>query len=211
MHRPKRLYHPCYRYGPNMATRRAVGHIGNVDSYQAEGNEKMFTRTAGLSVLAVVVILFGALLCNSINTEKTGDLALSTSLVQARLFSGLTDAEKAALKVAATLRRGRSGERIIEQGKALDRMFIILEGQAEVWVNGKHIVTLSGQPLVGEIEFFDIHTASADVILVKETDIIELNYAALTNLMENQPRIGYVLMREIAGMEARRLRDTNPK
>jgi len=29
--------------------------------------------------------------------------------------------------------------------------------------------------------------------------------------MEKQPRLGYVLMREIARIEARRLRDTTPK
>ncbi|MBA4423423.1 MAG: hypothetical protein C0390_10075 [Syntrophus sp. (in: bacteria)] len=119
--------------------------------------------------------------------------------------------QREALKTAATLRRGKAGERIIQQGKTLDRMFIILEGQAEVWANGKYIVTLSGQPLVGEIEFLDRLPASADVLLPKETDLIELNYAALNGLMEKQPRLGYVLMREIAGIEGRRLRDTNLK
>lgn len=191
--------------------KQTIGHIGNVDSYRAKGDERMFTRTAVPFILSVAVVMFGGLACNSNNTDEARDLALSRALVQVKLFSQLTDVEMDALKVVATLRRGRSGERIIEQGKALDRMFIILKGQAEVWVNGEHVVTLSGQPLVGEIEFLTLHTASADVILVKETDLIELNYAALTHLMENQPRIGYILMREIAGIEAQRLRDTNPK
>jgi len=53
--------------------------------------------------------------------------------------------------------------------------------------------------------------AYADVILLKETDLIELHNATLTVLMENQPRLGYVLMREIARIEARRLRDNTAK
>jgi signal-transduction protein with cAMP-binding, CBS, and nucleotidyltransferase domain len=155
--------------------------------------------------------MFGNLAGNSFAEDEANASALSKALVQVKLFAGLTDAERDALKSAATLRRGKAGERIIEQGKAMGRMFIVLEGQAEVRVNGKHIVTLSGQPLVGEIEFLDTLPASADVFLVQEADIIELDHAALTGLMEKQPRLGYVLMREIAKIEARRLRDTNPK
>jgi len=35
------------------------------------------------------------------------------------------------------------------------QMYIILEGEGEVRVNGKHVVALSGKAIVGEIEFLD--------------------------------------------------------
>jgi len=171
----------------------------------------MFTGVAGRFVWVVVVVMFGYLSCNSFAADDAKALALSRALAQIKLFAGLTGAERDSLKAVATLRHGNTGECIIQQGKALDRMFIILEGQAEVQINGKHIVTLSGQPLVGEIEFFGMFPASADVLLLKETDLIELNYAKLTDLMEKQPRLGYVLMREIARIEALRLCYNNPK
>jgi len=171
----------------------------------------MFTKAAGRLVLAIVIVMLGNLACNSFASDEAKALTLSKALSQIKLFAGLTEAERDSLKAVATLRRGKAGERIIQQGKARDRMFIILEGRAEVRVNGKHFVTLSGQPLVGEIEFLDMLPASADVFLLKETDLIELNYAALTGLMEKQPRLGYVLMREIAKIEARRLRETTQK
>jgi len=148
---------------------------------------------------------------NSFALDEAKALALSKALSQVKLFAGLTDAERDALKAAATLRRGKAGERIIRQGKILDRMFIILENKVEVRVNGKPVVTLSGQPLIGEIEFLDKLPAAADVLLLKETDLIELNYATLTGLMEKQPRLGYVLMLEIAKIEAQRLRKTTQK
>ena len=188
-----------------------VGHMRNVNSCRRKGDKRMFTGAAGRFVWAVVVVMFGYLACNSFAADEAKALALSKALAQVKLFAGLTVAERDALKAAVTLRRGKAGERIIQQGKALDRMFIILEGQAEVRVNGKHLVTLSEQPLVGEIEFLDMLPASADVLLIKETNLIEVNYAALTDLIEKQPRLGYVLMREIARIEARRLRDTIPK
>jgi CRP-like cAMP-binding protein len=90
-------------------------------------------------------------------------------------------------------------------------MFIILEGRAEVRVNHIPIVTLPGQSLVGEIEFLDMLPASADVFLLEDTPLIELNYDALTRLMENQPRMGYVIMRKIAQIEAMRLRKSSQK
>ncbi len=147
----------------------------------------------------------------SLAPDKKRDLALSTALGQVTLFAELTDMERDALKTAATLRQAKAGEHIIEQGKTYDRMCIILNGQAEVRVDGKHIVTLSGESLVGEIEFLDSNPASADVFLLQDTDLIELNHTALTGLMEKQPRLGYVLMREFAEIEARRLRAGNPK
>ncbi len=166
----------------------------------------MFTGVAGRFVWAVVVVMLGISASNSFAADAAKALTLSKALAQVNLFAHLTDAERDALKAAATLRLGSAGERIIKQGKALDRMFIILDGQAEVWINGKQIAALSGQPLVGEIEFLDGLPATADVLLPKATHLVELNYAALKSLMNKQPRLGYVLMREIAQIEGRRLR-----
>ncbi len=173
----------------------------------------MVTRLSGRLCVAlmVLVVMLGGFSGNAFAADKAKALELSKALKQVKLFAGLTDKERDALKLAATLRQGKEGERIIEQGKVLDRMFIVLEGQAEVLVNGKHIVTHSGQPLVGELEFLDMLPASADVVLRNESDLIELRYAALNALMKKHPRLGYVLIREIAKIEAGRLRDSSAK
>ncbi len=171
----------------------------------------MFTGAAGRFVCVALVVMFGCLVNSSFASDEAKSLALSKALSQVKLFVALTDAERDALRTAATLRRGRAGERIIEQGKHSGRMFIVLDGQAEVWVNERRIATLSGQPLLGEIEFLDELPATADVLLLQETDLIELDNAVLTGLMEKQPRLGYVLMREIAKIEAQRLRKTTKK
>ena len=168
----------------------------------------MVTGLAGRLYLAVliVVVMFGIFSGNSLAADKAKALELSKALGQVKLFTELTHEERDVLKSATTLRRCKDGERIIEQGKPLDRMFIVLEGQAEVRVSGKLMATLPEQSLVGEVEFLDMLPASADVIILKETDLIELNYAALTDLMKKHPRLGYVLMSEIARIESQRLR-----
>ncbi len=137
--------------------------------------------------------------------------APSKAIADVKLFAELTQAETHELESAAVLRRGRAGERIIEQGKRSGKMFIAMGGRADVRFNGKHIVTLSGQSLFGEIEFLDGLPASADVVLLEETDLIELDYGALNALMEKNPRLGYVIIRGIAEIEALRLRNSNQK
>ena len=161
--------------------------------------------------IVVVVVVLGNFAANSYAADKAKALELSKALGQAKLFAGLTDKERTALKSAATLRHCKQGERIIEQGKPLDRMFIVLQGQAEVRVSWKLMATLPEQSLVGEVEFLDMLPASADVVIFKDTYLIELNNAALTRLMKKQPRLGYVLMSEIARIEAQRLRAMNMK
>ena len=173
----------------------------------------MVTGLAGRLLWAVViaVVALGSFGGNSLAADKAKALVLSKALGQAELFAGLTGKERAALKLAAKLWRCKEGERIIEQGKSLGRMFIILDGQAEVRVNGKLVATLPEQSLVGELEFLDMLPASADVVVLKETYLIELNNAALTDLMKKQPRLGYVLMSKIARIEGQRLRAMDMK
>jgi CRP-like cAMP-binding protein len=137
--------------------------------------------------------------------------SLTQAIGQAGLFSDLTGEEKAALETAALLRHGRKGERVIEQGRSQKRMLVILQGESEVRVHGKTVAILPAQSLVGEIEFLDGFPASADVVLLQDSQIIELDNAKLESLMNQQPRIGYILMREIARIEARRLRAMNEK
>lgn len=161
--------------------------------------------------LAVVVVMLGTFVTNSFAIDKAKTSELSKALGQAKLFTGLTEKKRTALESATTLRHCKEGERIIEQGKTLDRMFIILEGQAEVRVTGKLVATLPEQSLVGEIEFLDRLPSSADVIVLKETQLIEINNAALNSLMKKQPRLGYILMSEIARIEGQRLRAMDQK
>jgi uncharacterized protein (TIGR02246 family) len=158
------------------------------------------------AVAGFVFLIFAG---NSFGADKVSDAVLSRALTRVNLFSGLTDSERGSLKSVATLRHGKAEQRIVEPNAALDKMFIILDGDAEVRVNGEHMATLSGQPLIGETEFLGMHPAYAEVVIRKNADIIELDNAALTALMEKKPRIGYVLMREIARIEAQRLRNTS--
>ncbi|MCF7668548.1 MAG: cyclic nucleotide-binding domain-containing protein [Verrucomicrobia bacterium] len=171
----------------------------------------MNIRLIELSVVSVVFALIGIMVCDSFAVDKMEPSELSEALAQVELFDKLTDAERGVLEAAATLRDGKAGKQMIEQGKKLDKMFILLNGRAEVIANGERVAVLSGRPLLGEIEFLDKGPGSADAFLIEDTKFIELDNAELNKLMEKHHRIGYVLMHEIAKIEAVRLRATNQK
>ncbi len=139
---------------------------------------------------------------------QTGGSALSAALSKVKMLADLTSAERNALQSAAKLHHAQAGLCLTRKGAALDRMFIVLDGEAEVRVNGEFVTALSGQFLVGEAEYLDQAPVFADVTLVEEADIIELQNDELTRLMESQPHIGYVIMRGIARIEGKRLRAT---
>ncbi len=164
--------------------------------------------TSPFSAIRLLVV-FACLTTAPVVADAGEDSPLSQALSRVTLFAGLTDSERDGLKAASTLRHGKAGEHIITQGKHTSRMFILMEGRAEVRVDNRPIATLSGQTLVGEIEFLDGLPASADVILLEATDLIELNNEGLSDIMERQPRLGYLIMRKIARIEARRLRNMN--
>ena len=158
-----------------------------------------------LKVLVIGLLLW-SFAGNSFAVDKAKSSELFKALRQAKLFIGLSDEEISALESVAILRHCQEGERIIEQAKPLDRMYIMIEGLAEINVDGQFITILPLQSLVGEVEFLDGLPASANVVILKETRLIELHNAALVELMNKRPRIGYVLMSEIARIEGQRLR-----
>ena len=162
------------------------------------------TRTF-LGILAMVLMLSNSA-CHSVGSAKRKDPELSAALRQVTLFAALTNAERTALESAAILRHCEAGERIIEQGQHLSKMYIPMQSKAEVRVDSNLVATLSEQSLIGEIEFLDTCPASAEVVIQKETPLIELDNAALTHLMKQNPRLGYTLIKEIAVIEAKRLR-----
>ncbi len=159
------------------------------------------------ALFMVVMMLLGFSSCSHDSaTAQDNTAALDEAIGKVTIFAGLTTAERIELRAASTLRTGKAGDVVIEQGKPLSKMLVILDGTSEVWINGSLLLTLTGQNLFGEVEFLDSLAGSADVKLATGASILELDNAALIGVMDRNPRIGYVVMREIAKIEGRRLR-----
>ncbi|MCP4023585.1 MAG: hypothetical protein GY729_17195, partial [Desulfobacteraceae bacterium] len=96
-------------------------------------------KRTGWIACSIVLLMFGYLACNSFAAEEDKNKALSKAISQVKLFSGLTEPERDALKEVAVLKHGKPGERIIQEGQSMGRMLIILDSQAEVRIKGKLI------------------------------------------------------------------------
>ncbi|HOE62826.1 MAG TPA: cyclic nucleotide-binding domain-containing protein [Candidatus Sumerlaeota bacterium] len=166
-----------------------------------------FKRVCIIFAITAIVFTGGVLIA----AEKAEGLSLSAALAKSDIFKKLNDAERDLLTTASLLRQGKAGEKIIEQNESLDKMFIVMDGECEVWVSGKLITTLKGQLLFGEIEFLDNLPGSADVILLNNSDIIEIEHDKLNRVMEQNPRIGFVIMYEISKIASQRLRAMDAK
>ncbi len=140
--------------------------------------------------------------------EISETVLLSDALARVDLFAGLTPAERDILKPAATLRRVEAGARITTEGESPGKMFIVLDGQADVLRQGNRVTTLSGQFIIGETEFLNQLPMFVDVVLREETELLILDNNVLTGLLRRHPRIGYEIMHALAVVEAIRLRET---
>lgn len=136
---------------------------------------------------------------------------LGQALGQATLFAGLSNVQLEALEPAAALRQGKAGDLLIRQGSVMGQILIVLDGEVDVRIDKKSFVLLSGQILLGEIEFLDGLPATADVVLLKDADYLSLDNNRLNRIMTDHPDIGYTVIREIARIEAQRLRKTSTK
>ena len=155
---------------------------------------------------AVLLAVFGITPTRSGAEEPASGGTLLSALRQVPVFQRLDDSRlrKVAEVVGVSERQG--GELIIEQGKRLGKMFIALDSEVQIKIDRKPITVLPKNSLVGEIEFLEDVPATADVVLMRKSRVISLGNADLRRVMDADPVIGYLLMYEIAKMEANRLR-----
>lgn len=129
------------------------------------------------------------------------------------LFNGLTDEELEKVTSLCRERRFNETEIIAEQNSPGNELFIIQEGLVEVAVAGrvggasKVIVNLGKGQTVGEMSLVDQGLRSATVRAIKTPTIVQvITDKDFENLCEENNRIGYVVLRNIAADLSFRLR-----
>jgi CRP/FNR family cyclic AMP-dependent transcriptional regulator len=95
------------------------------------------------------------------------------------LFAMLTDAQATAVSDAIVKRRYKRGDRIVEQGKKSNALFIMLTGRARVIsgdARGREVILAILQPgdYIGEMSLIDNEPHSATVQAEIQTDVLEL-------------------------------------
>ncbi len=143
-------------------------------------------------------------------------------LERSELFAGLTPDE---IERVAALRREveyQSGEEIVREGEASDEIYVIREGMVEVLVSEGTVPDIPGPPQMrsivhlgpgqtfGEMALVDRGARSATIRCVQDgTRLTILPRDELLALCDSEPRIGYVLMRNVASDLSFKLRHRN--
>ena len=140
------------------------------------------------------------------------------NLRRVEIFSGLTDEEL--LKVAGLCKavRAPAGKTIFQEGDGGDEMYVIHEGSVRVMINTRTsdgsvapstIHMLHAGQCFGEMILLDNATRSATVVSTDLSTLIVIREPDFRALCESNPRIGYVVIRNLAQDLAYKLRSSN--
>ena len=131
------------------------------------------------------------------------------------LFTGLEKAEIDRLIELAEAQQYRSGQVIVAEGSEGDAIFLLYEGEISVSTEDKGgrpvtLATLREQGIFfGEVAMVDPGPRSATVSATTEAVLLRLSLANLEKFCGEFPDAQVHLLRNIARVLARRLRDSN--
>lgn len=131
------------------------------------------------------------------------------------LFQGLQEKEMESLAQVCGNRDYKMGEKIFAEDSEGDELYILKKGKAsiELAVRGDAMFTalniVSEGQILGELALVDRGHRSATAKSMIDCEVIVLPREKLYRLFEENSRIGYVIMKNIATVLAARLRKTN--
>src|SRR6185295_12075211 len=140
------------------------------------------------------------------------------NLRRAEIFAGLSDDEL--LKVADLCKavRAPAGRAVFEEGDEGEELFIIHEGSVRVLINTRKpdgtfgpstINMLYAGQCFGEMILLNSAMRSASVVAAEPTTLIVIHEPEFRKLCDSNPRIGYVVIRNLAQDLAYKLRSSN--
>ncbi|MCX7935737.1 MAG: cyclic nucleotide-binding domain-containing protein, partial [Planctomycetota bacterium] len=133
-------------------------------------------------------------------------LEIGEAARRAEIFQGLPEGDLYHLARIAAWREYPAGAHLIREGEKPDKLYILVEGRAEARSQGKRLGTISAGSIFGEMGLVENTPRTADVILVADSKVIEIEIPRLERLMERHPRLGYMVQRNIAASLSRKLR-----
>lgn len=119
------------------------------------------------------------------------------------LFAGLPTARLKLIAYTAEIVRFGPGEMMVRQGDAADAVYIITEGEAEVWLADKegheiHVATIGPNSLLGEIAVIARSRRTTSVRAKDEVTTFKIADKVFLELLRQSPEIGMQVMTVLA-------------
>jgi CRP/FNR family cyclic AMP-dependent transcriptional regulator len=132
------------------------------------------------------------------------------------LFEGLTYEELEQVATICIERRFNPGELITKEGAQGNELFIITEGFVEILLGGRPatsarvVVSLGPGQIIGEMALVDQGPRSASVRATSKPTVVQaIQRADLEALCQDETRIGYIIMRNLAADLSFKMRHRN--
>jgi CRP-like cAMP-binding protein len=98
-----------------------------------------------------------------------------------------------------------AGETIIEFGKPIDAMYVLMEGEAEIRLGDQVVYVAKSGDLLGELALIDHVPSSTDVVAMTSCRLVAIDERRFQFLVQQTPNFAITVMRVIAS----RLRGMN--
>lgn len=122
------------------------------------------------------------------------------------LFDGCATADlRPVVDAVSGVRNAVGGEVICAEGDKADRWWIVVDGMADVTINGLYIATIGPGETIGELALLDDEPRGATVTAVTDMALHEFEGDVFLDVLLASPRLSVALLRELAT----RLRATN--
>ena len=141
----------------------------------------------------------------------------SDMLRQTAFSEGLTGEELKVISPICHECQFKEGEEIFSEASKGSELYIICKGRISIEValpnrpgrrSARLAMATSGM-VVGELALVDGSPRSARAFSVEDTTVLEIKSDDIRQIMEEYPRIGHIVMRNLATVLATRLRNTN--
>ncbi len=126
------------------------------------------------------------------------------------VLSGLQDKEYQTVLAMCSSIVVKKGETLFKQGDDGSSMFILLSGEIDINVEGVGTVhVMKAGEILGEIGLVKNVARTAGAVTRQDCVLLQLYSEILHQVVKKQPRVGYIIMRNVARILADRLDQSN--
>lgn len=142
--------------------------------------------------------------------QKVG-VAVISLLRKLPIFDGLGDGELGKMARLFTQKLYRAGERVFARGESSNEAYIVVRGQVDIFLDGsaRPVASVGSGQIIGEQAFLDGAPRTALGVATQPTILLVIQRPTFNTLVQREPHLGMVVMRNIAREVSQKLRTTS--
>lgn len=122
---------------------------------------------------------------------------VSSALGSVPLFSAFSERQLRMIAESGREYKYKPAHRLVEEGAAGDRFYLILDGKVEIRRGGRVLATLSKGQFFGELSLIDEQPWAADVVAVQTTHCLRLSKRVFSTLTMRHPELLQLILKEV--------------